>query len=92
MAGAVGSRMTVADSGWPWERPVARTGVLTAVRELLGRVWSLATLTLVVVAGGYAWLGLLVGGISGALAGAVFGLATAGVLHVLADRAVSGRH
>ncbi|GAA2485499.1 hypothetical protein GCM10023100_05920 [Actinocorallia cavernae] len=87
MAEVPGRRTTVRGTGWPWEEPVARTSVRTAVDALLSRVWSLAALTMVVPAGGYAWLGFFAAGVSGALVGAVVGL-----LHVVADLAVSGRH
>ncbi|MEU3344935.1 hypothetical protein ABZ723_08015 [Streptomyces sp. NPDC006700] len=53
-------------------------------------VWSLSALTTVMLAGGYAWLGSLVGGVPGALAGAAAGLVTSGGLYLAVNRAVSG--
>ncbi|MFF1300367.1 MULTISPECIES: hypothetical protein [unclassified Streptomyces] len=46
--------------------------------------------TLAVLAGGYAWLGSVVGGLPGALLGCVAGLVLSGLLFLLVKSAVSG--
>ncbi len=58
--------------------------------ERLNRVWPLPVLTTAVLAGGYAWLGSVVGNVPGALIGAAAGLVTSGALYLAVDRAVSG--
>ncbi|MEU2990468.1 hypothetical protein ACPCAJ_32120 [Streptomyces griseoincarnatus] len=81
--------MTFAEGAWPWEPPVARRRGRAASGRLKG-LWSLSVLTTVLVAGGYAWLGSLVGEGPGAVAGAVIGLGMSGGLHMTVDRVVSG--
>ncbi|UXX91359.1 hypothetical protein N7U49_01490 [Streptomyces sp. AD2-2] len=90
MSEVLGASRTVADGAWPWE-PAAteRRGPRTA-RRLLSEAWSLSVLTTGLLAGGYAWLGFLVAGTAGALFGAVAGLSTSALLHLLVNRAVSG--
>ncbi|MFD3373832.1 MULTISPECIES: hypothetical protein [unclassified Streptomyces] len=46
--------------------------------------------TLMVLAGGYAWLGSVVAGLPGALLGCAAGLLLSGLLHLLVESAVSG--
>ncbi|GGV83598.1 hypothetical protein GCM10010512_29220 [Streptomyces thermoviolaceus subsp. thermoviolaceus] len=55
-----------------------------------GGASPLTAATLAVLAGGYGWLGFVVGGAPGALAGAAAGLALSGLLYLLVERAVSG--
>ncbi|WP_215449677.1 hypothetical protein [Streptomyces sp. ATCC 21386] len=58
--------------------------------EHVRKVWSLPVLTIAVLVGGYAWLGLFVAEIPGALIGGAVGLGACGALHLATDRAVSG--
>ncbi|MFJ4626854.1 hypothetical protein [Streptomyces sp. NPDC088847] len=51
----------------------------------------LPAVTVAVLAGGYGWLGDRVAGTSGAVVGCLVGLAVSGLLHLLVERAVSGR-
>ncbi|MFE4964338.1 hypothetical protein [Streptomyces sp. NPDC056660] len=46
--------------------------------------------TAAVLAGGYGWLGSVVDGTPGALAGSALGLVTGALLYLLMDSAVSG--
>ncbi|NNN31105.1 hypothetical protein HLK59_12115 [Streptomyces sp. S3(2020)] len=90
MSGTLDRQAAFGDGTWPWERPVARTHGWAAVGEHLGRVWSLSALTVVVLVGGYSWLGLFLGRWPGALIGAAVGMVVCGGLHLAVNRAVSG--
>ncbi|MEU9642489.1 hypothetical protein [Streptomyces sp. NPDC048188] len=73
----------------PWDeedagRPVGRP------REGRSPAWLLSAVTVIVLAGGYGWLGAVVAGTAGAGVGGLLGLAVSGLLHLLVHRAVSG--
>lgn len=90
MAEALSRQVSVTEGTWPWERPVIRPRRWMAVGQRLSRVWFLPLLTTVVLVGGYAWLGSVIGGAPGALVGAAAGLLISGGLHMTMNRAVSG--
>ena len=78
---------------WPWEPDVSRITRSLSARIRIGGAWPLTAATLAVLAvlvGGYGWLGSVVGGAPGALAGAAAGLTLSGLLYLLVGRAMSG--
>lgn len=75
---------------WPWEPEASRTTGTVSARIRIGGAWPLTAATLAVLAGGYGWLGSVVGGAPGALVGAAAGLTLSGLLYLLVGRAVSG--
>ncbi|MFH0515654.1 hypothetical protein ACHBTE_00540 [Streptomyces sp. M41] len=59
-------------------------------RVRTGGSWPLTAATLLVLAGGYGWLGSFVAGRYGALVGSACGLALSGLLYALVEMAISG--
>ncbi|MFD3307291.1 hypothetical protein [Streptomyces sp. NPDC058694] len=72
---------------WPWEQDAVRA---EHRRPRIDGAWPLGAATLMVLAGGYAWLGSVVVGLPGALLGCAAGLLLSGLLHLLVESAVSG--
>lgn len=72
---------------WPWEQEAVRAEHRW---PRIDGAWPLSAATLGVLAGGYAWLGSVVGGLPGALLGCVAGLVLSGLLFLLVESAVSG--
>lgn len=71
---------------WPWDRQP--DGGRSAS---VGSAWLLPAATVAVLAGGYGWLGEMIGGTAGAVVGCLVGLVISGLLYLLVERAVCGR-